>query len=286
MGHQRIGHQGPLTVFYSQRHGVIDVNLFRKNAAVSVISVLRFAVIIHRLHPGYLTVQIHILALSCMRTGAASLTPLFPCGAIEPQRSVGKDFLRLLADQPVHNIKMMGGFMYQQSSAVLQLSVPSAEIIGSVNRVQHPLKMYVQNLSHHSLGQQFLHPGKQRHVAAVKCHSDPPSIALFRIQNGIAAVCVHGHGFLTDHVHPQVQRLHHILTVKTVHCSDDGTVRSDLLHHFIKVRIHRHLIRNQAFHILCPLPVHIHDSGQVRHIVISLRYGRGIHPVSSSTGTH
>ncbi len=286
VGHQGIGHKGPLPVFYGQRHGVIDIDLLREYASIPIIAVLGLTAIVHFPHPGNLAVLIDICAVSRMGTGAASLPPFLTGGSVKTQRPVGINLLRLLSDEPVYNVKMMSGLMYQQTPAVLQLPVPSAEIIRAVNRIQHPLEMHVQHFSHHALSQQFLHSGKQRHISAVKSHRNLPPVAFLRVQNGITALLVHGHGFFTDHIHAPIQGFHHILTVETVYGGNDGAVRPNLLHHPVKIRVDRHRIGNQALHILRPLTVYIHDPRQMSHIPVSLRDSRSIHPIASPTGSH
>ena len=286
MGYQRVGHKGALPILDGQRHGIVNVNFLRKNTAVPIISILRLTSVIHFFYPGHLTVFEDIFALLGIGTIAAPFSSFFAGSPIKPKRAVGIDFFWFLSDKPIDNIKMMSGFMYQKTPTVFQLPVPSAEIIRAVNRVQHPLKMHIEYFPHHILFQQFFHPGKQRHISAIKCHCNPPSIALLRVQNGITAIFIHGHWLLTDDIHSPVQSFYHILAMKTIHCGDYGTIRLDFLHHFVKICINRHIIRNQAFHIFPALAVYIHNACQMRHIIIPLRNGRRIHPITSSSGSN
>lgn len=80
-------------------------------------------------------------ALLFISAGEASLSPIFPDRTVKSSCAECVHLYRLIVNQPIDHIKMVGGLVYQKAAGILFFTVPSSKIIRAVFCVQHPLKV-------------------------------------------------------------------------------------------------------------------------------------------------
>ena len=59
---------------------------------------------------------------------------LMPC-LLYTSSTMGKNFIGLLTNKPVDDIKMMSGFMHQKASRIFDFTMPTSKIISTVRAI-------------------------------------------------------------------------------------------------------------------------------------------------------
>ena len=65
--------------------------------------------------------------------------------AVESELAHSRDGFGFGIDPPVDEVEVVSGFVYHESARVRLLAVPTAEVVGAVDGVQEPLKVYGEN---------------------------------------------------------------------------------------------------------------------------------------------
>ena len=217
--------------------------------------------------------------------GAASGAVLASVIAVKFASTDGIDGNRILLNEPVDNVEVVGGFVDEKATGIVQQAVPAAEVTGAVGGIEKLLEIDAHDLANgageHDL-LEFLHVS---HVAHVKDDRDLAVIAPFSVQNGLALIGVNGKRLFAYDVKAAVQRANDILAVESVHGGDDDGIRVGDIQHSIEIGKGGWVAGEVLGDVLNPFGVDITEPNQLGAVLKTLRNGHTIGHIASSACT-
>jgi hypothetical protein len=175
-----VGHTRPRLIFNDYRKIIFYGNVVAKNAFIPAIPVELFRVKIKGFQIGVFC-QVKRKGILWFRASRSPVIKYFNTAllrvlaAIEHQVAGCKHCCRPVGQPPVHQVKVMGGFMYYEAAGIPLVTVPAPEVIRTVRCIEQPLKMNRVHLANGSSGQQFLYLGISGSIAIVE--TDPQRLA-------------------------------------------------------------------------------------------------------------
>ncbi|MNP31472.1 hypothetical protein D3C76_1245920 [compost metagenome] len=164
----------------------------------------------------------------------AALLRVLP--AVELQAAFGVNPLRVAVQPEVHQVKMVGGFMYQQAAAVAFFPMPAAEVVCAMFGVEQPFEVHRSDLANRPLHQQLAHLAVVRGVAVVEGHAHAAAGLFDGVENAQGALFIDGHRLFGDHIAAGVQGANDVVVMGTIHGGDDNYIRARLADHLFKLR--------------------------------------------------
>src|SRR5690625_6155828 len=142
-----------------------------------------------------------------MSTASTACTEKWSIVSIMLQITVSKYLFRIRIQPPIQQIKMMGRFMYPQSSTILPLTMPSSEIRGTMINIQIPTEIHTCNLADRIFMQKFLDFCHIRTPPIIKPYYQLSVGPAFGIQNGLTFRFIGRHRLLSKHIRSKIQSI-------------------------------------------------------------------------------
>ncbi len=229
-------------IFNQHRQGVFDGDAVAEHALVAEVVIFMLGIEIERLKLGVLRhlqgkrirFRVGKAVGAWVELRHAALLGVLP--AVELQAAFGVNPFRVAAEPEVHQIEMVGRFVYQQATTVALFPVPAAEVVCAMFGVEQPLKVYRSNLANRALHQQLAHLAVVRGVSVVEGHPHAAAGLFDGIENAQGALFVDGHGFFGDYIASGVQRPNDVVVMGAIHGGHDDNIGTRFADHLFKLR--------------------------------------------------
>ncbi len=115
---------------------------------------------------------------------------------------------------------MVARFVHHKPAGIAFVPVPTAKIVGPVDRIEEPLEMDRSRLAHRAVPQDLSKNGIARRVAVIEGHPQPLARATLHIQHRPAFGGVDGERFFTNDVAARLHRFDDVTVVSSVDRGD------------------------------------------------------------------
>ena len=206
--------------------------------------------------------------------------PFGVLAAVEGEAAHAEHGLGHRVQPPVDQVEVVGALVHQQSSRLVLLTVPSAEVVGAVARVEQVGQVDVDDLTDRALPEQLSDERAAGPPPVVEGHRQRAAGAADRVHDRAALRGVDGHGLLGDRVAAPLHRPDDVPMVECVDRRHDDGVRTGPPDHVVEVgrvegldRPAAKLVDDVAVVVLHPGWVRVADPDQLAVVLEPARHG-------------
>ncbi len=258
-GIQGIVEQRAGAIAYDQTHRIVNVDAIAKDIPITQIPRLFFRFVVdfakigafRQIEAKGIIGGLRLPGISGVANAAFISSRQGILLAVKGQVSISKNLLRDSIKPPVDQIKMVGAFVHEQSSALGHIAMPAAKIIGSVTGIEQVFDVDRFHVADGFRGQQLLDLGHPIDKAIIQRHANASVRFLDALKNLAAFFRRNSHRFFRDRFHAQLQAPANVIVVRGIHARNETGVRLALLDHAIEVfgLVRCHPLRPEFFQL-------------------------------------